>query len=208
MEIIETHWLTISIVAIAIAIGGLIGAFLQATIAKAKNVKPAISRRIDVFDIFEDPIGTTRSRQQISLSDGEKNYQYDSLQIVQVQISNQGIQDFEKFQFSINLSEDDVALYIEAKSPDPDHRVEQITTITFNQPKSKLDFIVSPLNRGDAYYLRFFIVTPDGKNQPGKIELSSPEAIRFVNLPTLAEIVQDTASRAAISLGPFQVSFK
>jgi hypothetical protein len=78
--------------------------------------------------------------------------------------------------------------------------------LTFADPKSQINFILHPLSRGNAYSLRWLILTCEGKERPGEINLSSPQAVCFANLPTVAELVEASANCTHISVEPLRIS--
>jgi len=82
-----------------------------------------------------------------------------------------------------------------------------MTPIIFADPKSEIDFLLRPFNRKEFYLLRLLIVISEKSKQLGDIEFSSPEAIRFVELPTTKELVGKVARSTSLSLGPFNISF-
>lgn len=203
----DIHWYTILILAVGIVISAAIGAIIQAAISAARNKKPAIGRRVDLSPTFEDTVGASRESNPLTISDGNTQYKYNQLHIAQIELANQGTQDFDKFELGIALDKDDVAVYVEAQLPSRHHHLEQLTSPTFDDPKSNLDFILHPLNRGDAYALRVLILTPEGKQKPGEINFSSPLPVRFTDLSKVGEMVEEAASRASLALGPLSISF-
>ena len=120
---------------------------------------------------------------------------------------NKSSDDFESFQFGVTLSPEDRVIYTTALAKNRHHQIKQITPATLSDPKSEIDFILHPFNRGDTYSLRLLVKIPEDKESPGEIELSSPEPVSFISLPTIAEVVEEAASRASLSLGIFQISF-
>lgn len=203
----DIHWYTILLIAVIILGSSAIGAVIYAAISAYRNKKQAIASRVDVFPAFDDTFGASGLRNHITISDGQKQYQYEELQTVQIELLNQGKHDFEEFKFGIALSSGDVAAYIEGRSPDRHHQLEQVTPITFTEPKSEIDFILRPFNRKDSYLLRLLVITSEKDKQPGEIKFSSPEAIRFVDLPTTQELVKKVARSTSLALGPFNISF-
>ncbi|WP_199312557.1 hypothetical protein [Microcoleus sp. FACHB-672] len=199
---------TIVIVVLAgIALAGVaVGVLIQTAIANFRKQKQPIGRRVDTFPTFKDPLGPSSHRNQITLSDGEKNYKYEEVQLVQLHVSNQGDKDFEDFKFGITLSQGDVAIYIESQSPDRQHQVEQLTPLTFGEPKSEIDFVLRPFQKTETYSFRLLVVTSEINKDPGEIEFSSPESVRFVALPTLVEIAEEAARSASVGFGPFSIS--
>ncbi|MGE5660425.1 MAG: hypothetical protein ACM37W_27865 [Actinomycetota bacterium] len=200
------QWYTLSIFAIALLGSGAIGAAIQAFISAYKKRKQPIARRVDIFPTFSDPLNVTCPRTQLTLSDGKKTYTYDELQIVQIQLTNQGDLNLEEFKLGLTLSTGDVATYLEVRSPDRNHLVEQVTPLSFSEPKSEIDLMLRPLNRRDTYTLRLFILTAQTNQDPGEIKFSSPQPLQFVDLPTVTEILEDAARSASLSLGPFKIS--
>ena len=201
------QWYTILLIVIILFSSGAIGAFIYAAISLYRNKKQVIASRVDVFPTFEDTFGASGLRTYITISDGQKEYQYEELQTVQIELLNQGKQDFNEFKFGIALSSGDVAVYVEAQSPDRHHQLEQVTPISFTEPKSEIDFILHSFNRKDSYLLRLLVVTSEKSKPPGDIKFSSPEAIRFVDLPTSEELIKKVAPSTSLALGPFNISF-
>lgn len=50
-------------------------------------------------------------------------------------------------------------------------------------------------------------MTSEKSKPPGNIKFSSPEPIRFVDLPTSEELVKKIARSTSLALGPFNISF-
>lgn len=208
--LLSLHWLTISIIAIALLVSGGLGAVIYAAIAAYRNRKPAIARRVETPPRFQDLLGSSCPRTQIRISDGYKSYQYDNLRVVQIHLLNQSQQDFDEFKLGISLNVDgaeDGAVHVEARSGDRDHQVKQLTPLSFAEPQPTLDIVLIPFNRQDSYTLRLLIAASEDVELSDKICLSSAHAIRFVDLPTVKEAVQEAAMATSLSLGPFQFSF-
>ena len=205
-EIFQNRNLVILIIAIALPIGGVIGALIYAAIDAYRHRQQPIGRRVDTFPHFEDLVGSSSLRKNITISDGHKFYKYEHLHIIQIQLSNQSDLDFDEFKFGITLSDDDGAIYIESQSPDRHHQVEQLTSLGKDAPQSKVDFALRPFNKRDTYSLRLLLVNDKIKSSPGEIDFSSPEAVKFVALPTVTEVVGQAARSASLSLGPLSIS--
>lgn len=207
-QLTDIRWDTIVIVVLAGIglVGVVIGALIQTAIANFRKQKEPIGRRVDTFPMFKTPLGSANRRSQITLSDGQKEYKYEEVQLVQIQVNNQGNKNFETFKFGITLSDGDVAIFIESESPDRHHQVEELTSITFAEPKSEIDFILRPFQKTETYSFRLLVVTSEMNKDPGKIEFSSPESVRFVALPTLVEIAEEAARSASFGIGPFSIS--
>lgn len=189
-------------------LSSMAGALVYAGLSTYRQRPQPIGHRVDVFPDFATPVGAICSRSQVIVSDGQQAYRHDELHLIQIYISNEGDQSFEEFIFGITLGWGDVAVFVEAQSEDRQHKVKQLTPISFAEPQSELDFLLYPFSRRDSYSLRLLVLIGDGKQQPGEISFSSPESIRFVKMPTIDELVKETARFSSISLGPFDLSFK
>lgn len=203
----ELHWYTIVLIISALLSSAILGFLLHFLIAANTHKLQRIGRRVDTLTKFNTPLGASLFPHQITLSDGEIQYKFEQISVADIHFNNQSIQDFEEFKLRITLSEKDLALYIESQCSDRSHEIEQLTFVNFADPKTELDFILRPFNRGDSYSLRLLILTSQPQKQPGEIHFSSPHAIEFVNLPTIAEVLEKTAASTSIALGPFNLSF-
>jgi hypothetical protein len=184
------------------------GALIYAALSAYRQRRQPIGHRVDVFPAFDTPLGNCCSRSQLTLSDGQQAYSYKDLRLLQIFISNEGDVSFQEFTFGVALSEGDTAVFVEVQSDDRQHRVKQLTPISFAEPKSVLDFLLLPLNRGDSYSLRLWVLLAEGKRQPGPMTFSSPLEVRFVQMPTVEEVLTQAAHLSSIGLGPFQLSIK
>ncbi|XWK89492.1 MAG: hypothetical protein U7127_05355 [Phormidium sp.] len=200
-------WYAVTIIGVILIIGAVIGALLQSAIAASRTIKPIINTRIDVLAKF-DPLFESHllDTYKIVVTDGAKEYKYNSLAQVEIYLNNKSLQDFPEFKVGVKLANDDVAIYAESHTDDRHHHLKLLTPVTLNEPQSEMDFLLQPFNRGDSYSLRLLIKLSEDSQVPGEISITSPEAVSFINLPTIAEIVEQAASRASIGLGPFQIS--
>ncbi|MDB9512207.1 hypothetical protein PN499_13520 [Kamptonema animale CS-326] len=203
----EFHWPTILIISLIVIGSGIAGALIQRAISAFKKRTQTIGRRVDIFPAFEDTVGALCHSTDIKFSDGTTEYRYKELHIVQIQLTNQGDYNYDEFKFGISLSEGNFAVYIEAQLPNRHHQVEQLTPVTFSEPKSQIDLLLPPLNKKGTYTLRLLILVPEGSKEPGEIQFSSPLDIEFVHLPTATEVLEEAVSSTNISFGPFSVSF-
>jgi hypothetical protein len=197
----------VTVIGVIFSIGAVIGALLQAAISAYRHKKPTINTRVDVLarfnPLFESDLLNTY---QIIVTDGTKEYEYSSLAQIEILLTNRSQKDFLEFKLGVKLSNENVAIYAESQAVDRHHHLKLLTPVTLSQPQSEMDFLLQPFNRGDSYSLRLLIKISPDTQVPGEISITSPEAVSFINLPTIAEIVEQAASRASIGLGPFQIS--
>ena len=202
----ELKWYIIIIIVLSLLISGAIGAIIHYFFYKYQHRTQPIGRRVDVFPKFEDLQDASCLRTQLKIAYGNKSYEYDEVTIAQIQLSNQGDRDFDEFKMGITLSDGNTAIYIEAQSPDRQHQVQQITPVNCKNPESEIDLILRPFNRTDTYSLRLLMLSDEQSEEPEKIEFSSPEPVRFVNLPTTTEVLEEAARSASLGVGPFNIS--
>jgi hypothetical protein len=203
---IQTLWHFAPLILVTLISAG-IGALLYAGVSAYLNRKPVIGRRVDILQKFEDLHGLSL-QSQITISDGQNSYRYEHLHIVQVEVANQSRYDFDQFQFGITLSSDDILIYIEAQPIDRHHLIKQLSPVTFAAPRSSVDLILQPFNRDDIYRFRLSIVTETTRCSPNPIVFSTPEAVRFVDMPTTQKALENAARTIALPLGPFKISFR
>jgi hypothetical protein len=197
----------VAVIGVILSIGAAIGALLQTAISAYRNKKPTINTRVDVLakfnPLFESSLGDTYN---IIVSDGKTEYKYSSLAQVEIMLTNKSQENFPNFKLGVKLSNDDRAIYAESQTSDRHHHLKLLTPVMLTEPKSEMDFLLQPFNRGDSYSFRLLIKLSQDSQVPGQISITSPEAVSFINLPTITEIVEQAASRASIGLGPFQIS--
>jgi hypothetical protein len=203
---LQSLWYFTPLILVALVSGG-VGAVLYAGVSAYLNRKPVIGRRIDISQKFEDLHGISL-QPQITISDGQHTYKYSHLHSVQVEVTNQSRHDFDQFQFGITASPGDVIIYIEVQPPDRHHIVKQLSPITFAAPCSEADLVLQPFNRDDVYRFRLLIIIIEDRSYPNTITLSTPEAVRFVDMPTTQETLGKAAKKIAIPLGPFKISLR
>jgi hypothetical protein len=201
----DVQWYTIIIPIVG---GGAMGALISAGVSAYRNRIQPIGQEIEFVPIFRGTLGTSSLRTQVTVCEDSQEIKFDNLHIGQVKLINRGSNDYDEFELGITLSNGDLAIYVEPQTPDRLHKAECSTPVTPAEPKSELDFVLKPFNRGNTYTLQVFIVTTSEKERPEKIELSSTEAIRFVTMPTLTEqLAQATRFISVVRLGPFEIRF-
>ena len=186
--------------------GGAVGAIITAFVTTFRNRKQPIGRRIDVSPVFTSGLSGPTLTTRITISDGTKNYSFSNLYVADVQIVNQGNRDFDTFTFGLTLSQPDRAIYVEPYGLDRHHVVKAKSICGPDAPSDALDFELKPFNRGDSYPMKIFFTTSDKGPQP--IKLSSPEAIRFIEIQSLTEAVATVAVANVLKVGPVEIRLK
>jgi len=78
-----------------------------------------------------------------------------------------------------------------------------LTPVSPAKPVRQLRFSLRPFNRRNEYTLKLYLVLPVGVKDPQPILFSSPEPIRFVDMPTVAETLAQVAEGSIAKIGPF-----
>jgi hypothetical protein len=185
--------------------GGLAGAIITNIVTVYRARLQPVGKRIDVAPLFSPGFTAAALSPTITVSDGTRSYQLNNLHVADIQITNRGNRDMPTFKFGITLSGGDGAVHVEGDTQDRHHIVEH-TSVTPAAALPDVDFTLTPLNRGDAYTIKVFVVAAGGK--PGVITISSSEAVRFVEMPSLTETLSAVARASAIEIGPFKVGLK
>lgn len=203
----DFQWYAIAFIAVVALGSGAIGAFIYAVVTTLAHRKPRIGCRVDTFPSFANILAESGLRSRVSITNQETESHYEELQIVEVQVSNESTHDFAEFELGLTLSSEDIAVHIGTEPPDRNHVVKLLKAPSFDQPQSEIDLLLRPFNRDEVYKFHLLVVTPTVEQLPGTIVFSSPEAIHFIDKPTVQEAVKKAAKSTSISLGPFQISF-
>jgi hypothetical protein len=182
---------------------------ITVVVASYKARVQPIGKRVDVSPLFTPEFGGPAFSTSVTVSDGNTEYKYPNLHLAEIQIVNRGNRDLTSFTFGISLSGKDQAVHVEPKGRDRHHTVTLKSKCTPASPSSVLDFELRPLNRGDSYIIRVFLVVDGPKPQP--LEISTAEPVRFTDLPTVTgamEAVADAVSASVIGVGPLQIGLR
>lgn len=181
--------------------GGAAGAVINSIVAAVRNRIQPVGRRVESLPVFKQTLGKSSLRSMITIHEGTTEHHFHNLFLIDIQIVNRGNRDVEKFPFGITLKPGDKAVYIEHEAPDRHHQVTKITAVTPGNPADELDFELVPFNRGDSYSLKLYVVIPEGREEPGKVQLSSSQPVRFTDMPTIGELVSQAAKSTILDVG-------
>jgi hypothetical protein len=182
--------------------GGAFGAVITALVTSYKNRIQPVGHRIDLRPVFRG--SKTALNAKITISDGTNEHQFHNLFLFEVEIVNKGNQDIKEFPLGFTLKNGAEAIYAEYKSPDRHHTVSP-SGVSPSTPKSEMDITIKPFNRGDLYSFYLYVVIPEGLKEPQTVNLSSSYPIKFVDIPTIGEMVAQTA--ASITIGSIRLTF-
>ena len=193
-------------VIVALIGGGAAGAIINTVVSAYRERLQPVGRRIEVLPVFKHSSDETSIAAHIAITHEGTTTTFNNLYIVDVQVINRGNKNIDEFEFGVTLASGDNCIFVELFPPDRHHAFQQATPITPQAPLSEIDFKLKPFNRRDSYSLKMYIVVPEGKTEPAKIELSSPSPIKFVDMPSVSEILGKAAGEMLLQIGPLELS--
>lgn len=170
--------------------GGAMGAVITATVTHFRNRVQPIGYRIQYLKVFQGTVGSSSLQAHLKISDGQRVCNFDNLFIAEIDLDNKGNKDFDSFTFGMTLSRSNRAFFVEAGSPDRHHIVQQNTPVQLQSQVSDLDFTLKPFNRGDRYSFKVFLTVASAQDTPKPPRLSSPHSVKFVETPTMREVLR------------------
>jgi hypothetical protein len=196
------HWIIIFVS------GGAVGAIIKIIFSAYRSRIQTIGRRITLLPIFRKAGNASTLSASIATRHNNTLYTFTNLFLAEIQIINRGNTDLKNFEFGITLGKGDGCIHLESFSPDRHHIVNLKTEVNPENPRSEIDFEIVTFNRKDLFTFKLYIVIPGDKEEPQKIELSSPNAIKFVEVPSVPEIVASLAENFIVGVGPLRISMK
>lgn len=118
---------------------------------------------------------------ELSILEGNTEYNYENLSIVKITLTNIGNKDMEEFKFGITLGEDDKALHVETESKDRHHSIEIGSPISLLKPVKEVDLSLRPFNRRDTYSINLFVTSSGSKLIPDSVQISTFHPVKFTN---------------------------
>lgn len=185
--------------------GGAVGALITAVVISFRNRVQPVGKRLDVVPLFLQGIDGAGFNPSISVTYNQAVYQYANLFVADVQVVNRGNRDMASFSFGLTLTTNDKVIHLEAYGLDRHHLASSVIVATPASPLNILDLVLKPFNRGDAYTFKVFIVP--ATKEPGPVTLGTSEAVKFTEMPSVAESLAEIASSAVIKIGPLKVGF-
>lgn len=194
-------------VAVSFASGGAFGAVINNVVSVYRARVQPVGVRTDVVRVLHHAGGPTGIDAKIAVTHAGGTDTFDNLFLIGLQVVNKGNLDHDGFDFGATLDTGDVCIHVEAEGLDRHHQAQLMTPVTPQSPRNTIDVQLKPFNRGDPYSLKLYVVIGKGNDQPS-IDLSSPKAVRFVEMPTIGEMVARAASEAVIRVGPLSIGLR
>jgi hypothetical protein len=184
--------------------GGLVGSVITNLCTEWRNRITPIGYRIENDRLFTPNQELSTLQVSITVLHDNEPYSFNNLSIAQVELINRGNKDLDKLTYGISLDGTKKIIFAETEGQDRHHIMSPAEVAYPSTPLIKMDFTCQPFHRGNIYRLKLYIVSLEGDTQPADIKLSSPDPIRFVEAPSVGEILQE-ALLTTIEIGDFKV---
>jgi len=183
--------------------GGAFGAILKIIYDIVHSRTQPVGRRVDIEPVFAKTEEFEDLDAKVTLVHGGTSNEFSNLFIGNVRVQSRGNQNFAEFELGIELGKNDYCVYVGWVNPDQHHTITLLTPVSPAKPVRQLRFSLRPFNRRNEYTLKLYLVLPVGVKDPQPILFSSPEPIRFVDMPTVAETLAQVAEGSIAKIGPF-----
>jgi hypothetical protein len=188
--------------------GGLVGSILTNLWTDWRNRITPIGYRIENDRLFNPTQEPSSLQASITVTHDNEHYSFNNLSIAQIEIINRGNKDLEKLTYGISLDGTKKIIFAEVEGQDRHHIMTPTDVACPSTPLEKMDFTCQPFHRGNIYRLKLYIVSLEGDTQTAKIDLSSPDSVRFVEAPSINEILQEVLVGTSIVIGPFKIGIR
>lgn len=193
------NWIQVSI---GFLTGGAFGAILKIAYDIFHSRTQPVGKRVDIEAVFAKTKEFEDLEAKVTLVHGGTTNEFSNLFIGNVRVQNRGNHNFAEFELGIELGENDRCVYVGWLDPDQHHKITLLTPVTPTNPARQLRFVLKPFNRRNEYMLKLYLVLPPGVKEPQPMRFSSPEPIRFVDMPTVAETLSQVAEGSIAKVGP------
>jgi hypothetical protein len=201
----QEEWIKI---VFGLAGGGLVGSLITNLWTEWRNRITPIGYRIENDRLFNPTQEPSSLQVSITVMHENEPYSFNNLSIVQVELINRGNKDLEKLIYGISLDGIKKIIFTETEGQDRHHIMIPTEVAYPSTPLTKMDFTCQPFHRGNVYRLKLYVVSLEGDTHPADIKLSSPDPIRFVEAPSMGEILQEALLGTSIELGPLKLSIR
>ena len=195
-------------IAAGFASGGVLGSLITNLWTEWRNRVQPVGYRVENDRIFSSKPGLSTLYARVAVLHNDDAYNFDNLSISQLEIINRGNKDLNAFSFGITLSNYNAVIFTEAEGQDRHHTATPVQNATPDNPLNRMDFTCQPFHRGNSYRVKLYIVSPEGEMRTPEIALSSPDPIRFVEAPSMGELLREAIFSASLSIGPIRVSIR
>lgn len=161
--------------------GGFLGSVLTNYLNYKRSRTQPIGKHVEVKQFFNSKINSLLPT-QITLTGTTREYKFDNLYILTIELINTGENDYNEFEMGFTLSSDLVAIDIKEKTPDRHHVINYSVKPSLENQVSHSDFSLCPFNRPDKYVIDIFVVSSKEEVTEEDVVLSTRNPIKFVNL--------------------------
>jgi hypothetical protein len=165
---------------------GFLGSVLTNAVTVFRNRVQPVRYRIKTTPLFTEGVQSTTIEAKVTLMEAGKDYRFDNLFLSELTVTNTGNQNIKEFTVGITMDDSAQMVHVSCDPPDRHHGATVVNAPSPAQPRKDVDYVLKPFNRRDPYSFRI-LSTCFQDEEPGKIMLSSSEAVRFVSTQGLIE---------------------
>jgi hypothetical protein len=189
-------------VGIGVASGGLAGAFLNAAITHWRGRTQPVHVILSSTAIINATAVRPELAAKITVGSGPSAQAFESLWLIELDLSNRGNKDLDSFTFGVTFQGDDPCIGWGYESEDRLHKTEIAVAPSPVAPRCELDIALKPFNRKDIYKIRLYVAPKVAGREPERPKLGSIAPVKFVDSGTAS----DALSAALAKSSSFEVS--
>ncbi len=108
---------------------------------------------------------------KVTVKDQNTAVEFDNLYAATIDIENISNKDNEEFEFSVDFTGGDLAIYAEGSGKNRRQQIIALNSPGISNPTEQLDFVCKPFNRRDKYTVKTLITVPQGSRSRNDIKL-------------------------------------
>lgn len=157
--------------------GGTMGAFIAHRFTLRRNKIPTIGIQQSISCVFAPEISV---KPKITFTIGGAEFHFENLYIVEIEIQNEGNNDYLEFDLKLTLSPFAKIVYIDCKGQYASHEITVKQKIEFASPSTTADLSLNPFNRKNAFHTTVYVTCEGNKELTRKdVKYSSKISANF-----------------------------
>lgn len=169
--------------------GGAAGAIINQLATSYRNRLQPIGFRYESTALFSPPADEAAPNFRVTFTPPVGTLtELTNVHALRIDIVNRGNHDRAKMTLGLSIPPGQGIVHAAKTTGDRHHKLKIESELRPDAPSNEIDLVLEPFNRGDLYTVTLYVTLPPGQEEAGPIEASSPEAVRFVELPTASEL--------------------
>ncbi len=169
--------------ALALLGGGAMGALIKILYDLGRERRQSISSRVSIFSLFRQDRQFDDFEAVLSVTHNGLVSEFRTLFVADVMLRNGSNRDYSEFEFGISLGAGSECVHVGWENPDQHHVLSLLDAVSASETRSDMKFRLRPFNRKESYSLRLHLVPNSEGCKPTIKQLTSPHAVRFIDIP-------------------------